>query len=68
MSIFFAFLQTKVIDIANIKNLVTFIEFCDEERRKTEAAFIDSIDLLHFSEINAADAKNNTRLSDRSYI
>ena len=50
-------LTDEVIDIANLKNLVTFIKFCNAEKWNSEAPFIDSIDLLHFSEIKIADAK-----------
>ena len=54
---FFGILVDEVTDIANIQNLVTFIKFYDEEKGKAGTAFIDSTDLLHFSETNGADTK-----------
>ena len=49
-SALFGVLTDKVTDIANTQNLLTLIKFYDEEKWKAKAAFIDSIDLLHFSE------------------
>ena len=35
-----------------MQNLVAFVKFYDEEKGKAETTFIDSTDLLHFSESN----------------
>ena len=53
----FGILTDEVTAIANIQNSVTFIKFYDEEKGKAKIPFIDSTDLLQFSEDSAADAK-----------
>ena len=64
----FAGIRTdEVVDIANIQNLFTFIKIYDGGHWKAEAAFIGSADLLHFPETKSR-CKNNTWLSDRSYL
>ena len=54
---FFGIVTDEVTDIANIQNLVTFVKLYDEEKGKAETVFIDSTDLLQFSETNAANSK-----------
>ena len=50
-------LAEEVTDISNIKNLVTFIKYYDHEKGETHTVFIDSTDLLNFSETNSADSQ-----------
>ena len=47
----------KVTDISNIQNLVTFIKYFDNEKGEAQTAFIDSTDLLVFSETYSADSE-----------
>ena len=51
---FFGLLTDEIIDITNIQNLVTFIKFYESGK----TAFINSTDLLAFSESGSADAKS----------
>ena len=51
-------LTDEVTDITNIQNLVTFIKFYNYESGEVQTAFINSTDLLAFSESGSADAKS----------
>ena len=51
---FFSIPTDEVTDILNVQNLVTFIKYYDHEKGEAHTAFIDSTDLLNFSETNSA--------------
>ena len=50
-------LTDKVTDISNFQNLVTFIKYSDDEKGEAHSSFIDSADLLSFSQTNSADSQ-----------
>ena len=52
---FFGILTEEVTDISNVQNLVTFIKYYGHEKGEVETAFIDSTNLLNFSETYVAD-------------
>ena len=54
---FFGILADEVTDISNVQNLVIFIKYYDHEKGEAQTAYIDSTDLLSFSETNLADSQ-----------
>ena len=54
---FFGIFTNEVTDISNAQNLVTFIKYYDHEKGEAHTAFIDSTDLLNFSETNSSDSQ-----------
>ena len=54
-TLFFGILTEEVTDISNVQNLVIFIKYYDHEKGEAQTAYIDSTDLLSFSETNLTD-------------